>query len=78
VHRVGRTGRAGRTGESISLVTKHDWAQAKELISILEEANQVIFYVSYVRKYVYSQHTLKFCTVFCNPLSADKLSSEIT
>jgi len=42
VHRVGRTGRAGKTGESISLVTKHDWAQAKELISILEEANQEV------------------------------------
>ena len=51
MHRVGRTGRAGRTGVSISLVTKHDWAQAKELISILEEANQVIFYFSDVRKY---------------------------
>lgn len=46
MHRVGRTGRAGRTGESISLVTKHDWAQAKELIAILEEANQVMFCVS--------------------------------
>ena len=75
MHRVGRTGRAGRTGESISLVTKHDWAQAKELISILEEANQVIFYVSYVQKYVYSQHTWKSCTVVCNPLIVDKLSS---
>jgi ATP-dependent RNA helicase DDX43 len=42
VHRVGRTGRAGRTGESISLLTKQDWSQAKELITILEEANQVI------------------------------------
>jgi ATP-dependent RNA helicase DDX43 len=51
VHRVGRTGRAGRTGEAISLVTKHDWAQAKELIAILEEADQVIFYFSYIWKY---------------------------
>lgn len=42
VHRVGRTGRAGRTGESISFFTRSDWAQAKELISILEEANQVM------------------------------------
>ena len=75
MHRVGRTGRAGRTGQSISLVTKEDWAEAKELISILEEANQVIFYVSYVRKYVYYQHTLKSCTVFCNPLIVDNLSS---
>lgn len=42
VHRVGRTGRAGRTGESISFFTRSDWSQAKELISILEEADQVI------------------------------------
>ena len=75
MHRVGRIGIAGRTGESISLVTKREWAQAKELISILEEANQVIFYVSYAQKYVNSQHTLKSCTVFCNPLTVDNLSS---
>jgi len=41
VHRVGRTGRAGRTGESITLMTRSDWHHAKELIRILEEANQV-------------------------------------
>ncbi|XP_050031211.1 probable ATP-dependent RNA helicase DDX43 isoform X1 [Dermacentor andersoni] len=40
VHRVGRTGRAGRRGESITLVTRENWRQARELISILEEANQ--------------------------------------
>lgn len=41
VHRVGRTGRAGKTGKSISYFTKNDWHHAKELIPILEEANQV-------------------------------------
>ncbi|KAL1115342.1 hypothetical protein AAG570_007372 [Ranatra chinensis] len=41
VHRVGRTGRAGRSGEAISLFTRSDWAQAKDLIKILEEAEQV-------------------------------------
>ncbi|NWX48695.1 DDX43 helicase, partial [Steatornis caripensis] len=41
VHRVGRTGRAGRTGEAVTLVTKHDWRFASELIEILERANQV-------------------------------------
>ncbi|XP_034187499.2 putative ATP-dependent RNA helicase DDX43 [Osmia lignaria lignaria] len=42
VHRVGRTGRAGRTGESITFMTRKDWALAKELITLLEEANQEI------------------------------------
>ncbi|XP_076237977.1 putative ATP-dependent RNA helicase DDX43 [Calliopsis andreniformis] len=42
VHRVGRTGRAGRTGESITFMTRRDWSLAKELINILEEANQEI------------------------------------
>ncbi|XP_064485245.1 probable ATP-dependent RNA helicase DDX43 [Ornithodoros turicata] len=42
VHRVGRTGRAGRSGESITLITRENWRQARELISILEEANQEV------------------------------------
>ncbi|XP_075222224.1 putative ATP-dependent RNA helicase DDX43 [Lycorma delicatula] len=42
VHRVGRTGRAGKRGESISLITRSDWGSARELISILEEANQSV------------------------------------
>ncbi|KAK9886642.1 hypothetical protein WA026_017563 [Henosepilachna vigintioctopunctata] len=42
VHRVGRTGRAGKFGESISYFTRSDWAQAKELINIMEEAQQYI------------------------------------
>lgn len=42
VHRVGRTGRAGRTGVSLSFVSRKDWAHARELIKILEEANQEI------------------------------------
>ncbi|XP_050586718.1 probable ATP-dependent RNA helicase DDX43 [Bombus affinis] len=42
VHRVGRTGRAGRTGESITYMTRSDWSHARELINILEEANQEV------------------------------------
>ncbi|XP_017849519.1 probable ATP-dependent RNA helicase DDX43 [Drosophila busckii] len=42
VHRVGRTGRAGRKGTSISYVTRTDWGMAKELITILEEAEQEV------------------------------------
>lgn len=40
VHRVGRTGRAGRSGTSLSFVTRSDWGSAKQLIEILEEAEQ--------------------------------------
>lgn len=42
VHRVGRTGRAGRTGVAISFISRRDWANAKELIRILEEADQEV------------------------------------
>ncbi|XP_022123974.2 probable ATP-dependent RNA helicase DDX43 [Pieris rapae] len=42
VHRIGRTGRAGKTGIALSLVTKYDWANAGELIKILEEAHQEV------------------------------------
>ncbi|XP_078487611.1 putative ATP-dependent RNA helicase DDX43 [Ciona intestinalis] len=42
VHRVGRTGRAGKSGTSISFFTRSDWGSAKELIAILEEAEQEV------------------------------------
>ena len=48
VHRVGRTGRAGKSGYSITLMEWRDRRQAKELISILEEAGQEV--IDYSRK----------------------------
>lgn len=42
VHRVGRTGRAGKTGISLTFISRSDWGNAKELIRILEEANQEV------------------------------------
>ncbi|KAG7309274.1 hypothetical protein JYU34_005215 [Plutella xylostella] len=42
VHRVGRTGRAGRTGIALSFMARNDWAHARELIKIMEEANQEV------------------------------------
>ena len=42
VHRVGRTGRAGKSGYSITLMEWRDRRNAKELIAILEEANQEV------------------------------------
>lgn len=42
VHRIGRTGRAGKNGTALTFMTRQDWAQASELIKILEEANQSV------------------------------------
>ncbi|XP_065284614.1 probable ATP-dependent RNA helicase DDX43 [Dermacentor albipictus] len=42
VYRVGRAGHAGRRGFSVTLVTRQDWMQARDLIEVLEEANQYV------------------------------------
>lgn len=44
IHRIGRTGRSGATGTSYALFTKNNGKQAKDLIAVLTEANQVGFY----------------------------------
>lgn len=41
IHRIGRTGRSGATGTSYALFTKNNGKQAKDLIAVLTEANQV-------------------------------------
>lgn len=61
VHRVGRTGRAGRSGESISYFTRADWGQAKDLIKILQEAQQVS-----IRFYVLKAFFMMFCFSVCS------------
>eukprot|EP00731_Ephydatia_muelleri_P018466 Em0011g506a len=40
VHRIGRTGRAGRTGKALSFITRDNWRWARELCTILAEAEQ--------------------------------------
>ncbi|KAK9703950.1 ATP-dependent RNA helicase dbp2 [Basidiobolus ranarum] len=42
VHRIGLTGRGGATGSSITFFTHENARQAKDLISILQEAKQEI------------------------------------
>uniref|UniRef100_A0AAG5CR31 RNA helicase n=1 Tax=Anopheles atroparvus TaxID=41427 RepID=A0AAG5CR31_ANOAO len=42
VHRIGRTGRSNATGEAYTFFTHNERKMTKELISILEEANQVV------------------------------------
>ncbi|KAI5072605.1 hypothetical protein GOP47_0012711 [Adiantum capillus-veneris] len=42
VHRIGRTGRAGATGIAYSFFTEQDGKHAKELIGVLEGANQKV------------------------------------
>lgn len=47
VHRIGRCGRCDRMGISYAFFTLNDAKQAKELIAILNEANQVFSKIFY-------------------------------
>jgi superfamily II DNA/RNA helicase len=42
VHRIGRTGRGGETGTAYTFFTPDKFKQAKELIKVLQEANQEV------------------------------------
>merc|ERR1712085_128576 len=42
IHRVGRTGRAGATGSSYTFFTADKAKHAKDLVSVLQEASQVV------------------------------------
>ncbi|KAF2881010.1 hypothetical protein ILUMI_25158 [Ignelater luminosus] len=42
IHRIGRTGRSDSTGTSYAFFTPNNFKQAKDLVSVLKEANQVI------------------------------------
>lgn len=42
VHRVSRAGRAGKKGIALSFVTQQDWANARNLVKILQEASQEV------------------------------------
>ncbi|GBP19494.1 Probable ATP-dependent RNA helicase DDX17 [Eumeta japonica] len=42
VHRIGRTGRSQNTGTAYTLFTPNNSAKAKDLMAVLQEANQVV------------------------------------
>lgn len=42
IHRIGRTGRSDTTGTSYAFFTSNNSKQAKDLVSVLKEANQVV------------------------------------
>ncbi|XP_059620570.1 ATP-dependent RNA helicase p62 [Phlebotomus argentipes] len=42
IHRIGRTGRSQATGTSFALFTKQNSKQARDLIAVLQEANQEV------------------------------------
>lgn len=53
IHRIGRTGRSKTTGTSYAFFTPSNSRQAKDLVSVLQEANQV----SIIRKGFSIPHT---------------------
>ena len=42
VHRIGRTGRSDKTGTAYTFFTTENCRQARDLIEVLKEANQVV------------------------------------
>ncbi|XP_050304934.1 ATP-dependent RNA helicase p62-like isoform X1 [Anthonomus grandis grandis] len=42
IHRIGRTGRSDTTGTSYAFFTPNNFKQARDLVSVLKEANQII------------------------------------
>ncbi|XP_071056693.1 ATP-dependent RNA helicase p62-like isoform X2 [Onthophagus taurus] len=42
IHRIGRTGRSDTTGTSYAFFTPNNYKQARDLVSVLQEANQMI------------------------------------
>lgn len=42
IHRIGRTGRSQSTGTSYAFFTPQNGRQAKDLVNVLQEANQVV------------------------------------
>lgn len=48
VHRIGRTGRSNNTGTAYTLFTTTNSAKANDLVNVLQEANQVIYFIKFL------------------------------
>lgn len=42
IHRIGRTGRSNNSGTAYTFFTMQNAAKARDLVSVLKEANQVV------------------------------------
>lgn len=42
IHRIGRTGRSSKTGTSYAFFTQENSRQARDLVNVLKEANQIV------------------------------------
>lgn len=62
IHRIGRTGRSKTKGTSYAFFTPSNSRQAKDLVSVLVEANQVSFVFDLL--FLYFPHTFGMGTFF--------------
>lgn len=51
IHRIGRTGRSDSTGTSYAFFTPSNFKQAKDLVSVLKEANQVLALTMFIIRF---------------------------
>lgn len=56
IHRIGRTGRSKQKGTSYAFFTPSNSRQAKDLVSVLQEANQVSL-SSFILLHLHFPHT---------------------
>lgn len=65
IHRIGRTGRSKTKGTSYAFFTPSNSRQAKDLVSVLQEANQVcLLIISLLVLHYHYPHTFGMGTFF--------------
>lgn len=66
VHRIGRTGRLDKTGTAYTFFTPTNGNKAKDLIAVLQEANQVVNPKLYDLVHTNSYGKSKYCLFITN------------